>query len=167
MGRGLGRNNLSEDKLKEAKAKRDKKYYEAHLAENKKKRALLVFNAETINCGCGGNYKDIVQNRNSHFLTHRHSLWDEEEEKQVKELICKKVKGINTIEEAQSKLDVVYLNAERYTYLQKECYIPKLLIRLNKMADKVVEPPPPPPPPPPKPKKLKLKIKRKLNIINE
>ena len=162
MGRGLGRNNMNEEELKIAKAKRDKKYYEAHLAENKKKRALLVFNAETINCGCGGTYKNIVQNRNSHFLTHRHSLWDEEEEKQVKQLICKKVKGINTIEEAQSKF-----NKERYTLAQKEGYIPTLLNRLNKMADKVVEPPPPPPPPPPKPKKLKLKIKRKLKIINE
>ncbi len=167
MGRGLGRNNMSAEELKEAKAKRDKTYYEKHLAENKKKRALLVLNAETINCGCGGTYKDIIQNKNSHFITHRHSLWDEEEEKQVKELICKKCEGINTIEEAQSKLDIVYINAERYTFTQKECYIPKLLRRLNKMPDKVVEPPPPPPPPPPKPKKLKLKIKRKLNINAE
>mgnify|MGYP003651464947 CR=1 FL=1 len=175
MGRGLGKNNMSEGELKEAKARRDKKFYEAHQAENKKKRALAIYNAKTITCGCGGTYKDVIQNKNSHERTQRHSLWDEEERTQVRELICKKVNKVNTIEEAQLKLNEVYFNKERYTLAQKEGYIPTLVNRLNKMADKVVEPPPPPPtpppppppPPPPKPKKLKLKIKRKLNIISD
>ena len=175
MGRGLGKNNMSEEELKVKKRERDLNSYHRNKHKTQKERAKLLLTAKTITCGCGGTYKDVIQNKNSHERTQRHSLWDEEERTQVRELICKKVNKVNTIEEAQLKLNEVYFNKERYTLAQKEGYIPTLVNRLNKMADKVVEPPPPPPtpppppppPPPPKPKKLKLKIKRKLNIISD
>ena len=171
MGRGPGRNNKSEEELRVKKRERDLASYYNNKHKTQKERALKLLTAKTITCGCGGTYKDIIQNKNSHERTQRHSLWEEEEKHQVRELICKKVNKVNTIEEAQTKLNEVYFNKERYTLAQKEGYIPTLLKRLNKMADKVVEPPPtpppPPPPPPPKPKKLKLKIKRKHNTLNE
>ena len=156
MGRGPHQNKLSEAELKENKAKRDSTFYHAHKNEVKKKYQLAKRNAPTITCGCGGTYKGIPQLKNSHERTGRHQLWDEEEERQVRQLICKKVKGVNTLEEAQTKLDDVYFNAERYSYVQKELYIPKLVRRLNALEDKA-----------PPPKKVKLVIKRKLNIIKE
>lgn len=156
MGRGAHQNKLSEAELKKNKAERDSNFYHAHKDEVKKKYQLAKRNAKTITCSCGGTYKDIPQLKNSHERTGRHQLWDEEETKQVRQLICKKVKGVNTLEEAQTKLDDVYFNAERYSYVQKELYIPKLVRRLNAIEDKA-----------PPPKKVKLVIKRKLNIIKE
>ena len=161
MGRGPGKNNMSEEELRVAKRERDLASYHRNKHKSQKAKALKLLTAKTINCGCGGTYRDILQNKQSHFLTQRHSLWDEEERLQIRGLIIKKVKDINTLEEAQTKLNEVYYNAERYTLAQKEGYIPKLLTRLNKMEDKIVEPPPPPP----KPKITKIKIKKKLNII--
>jgi len=156
MGRGPGKNNLSEATLKSNKAKRDKDFYNTHRQECKDKYQLAKKNAQTITCGCGATYKDIPQLKNSHFSTQRHSCYDEEERLQVRQLICKKVNNVNTLEEAQTKLDDVYFKAKRYNYAQKEGYLPKLVTRLNKMEDKA-----------PPPKKKKLVIKKKLNIINE
>ena len=151
MGRGFGTKNMTECELKKAKAKRDKKFYEANRDENRKARALKLLNAKTITCGCGGTYKDIIQNKQSHYSTQKHELYDHEEDNQVRQLILKKVKGINTIEEAQTKLNEVYYNAECYITTEKINYVAKLLKRLNKIADK-----------PPK-----IKIRKKLNIIDE
>ena len=153
MGRGFGTNNMTEGELKKAKAQRDKKFYDAHRDENKKARALKLLNAKTITCGCGGTYKDIIQNKNSHYSTQKHELYDHEEDNQIRQLILKKVNGVNTIEEAQTKLNEVYFNAECYTITQKTNYVIKLLKRLNKIADKIA-------------KITKIKIKRKLNIID-
>tara|TARA_R100000541_G_scaffold34127_2_gene42590 strand:+ start:2937 stop:3422 length:486 start_codon:yes stop_codon:yes gene_type:complete len=161
---------MSAEELKITKRERDLASYHKNKHLIQRKRALLLLTCDTINCPCGGTYKDIIQNRNSHFLTQRHSLWDEETEKGVRELIIKKFSNINTIEEAQSKLDIEYINNQRYSLAQKEGFIPRLLIRLNKMPDKVIEPPPPPPPNSPKAKKvvrLKLKLKRPTNINDE
>ena len=159
MGRGPGKNNMSEEELRVAKRERDLASYHRNKHKSQKAKALKLLTAKTINCGCGGTYRDILQNKQSHFLTQRHSLWDEEERLQVRETIIKKVKGINTLEEAQTKLNEIYYNAERYTLAQKEGHIPTLRTRLNKMEDKIVEPPPP------KPKITKIKIRKKLNII--
>ena len=149
MGRGLGKNNMSEEELKVAKRERDLASYHKNKHKTQKARALKLLTAKTINCGCGGNYKDIIQNKQSHCSTQRHSLWDEEERLQVRETIIKKVKGINTLEEAQTKLNEIYYNAGRYTLAQKEGHLPTLLTRLNKIVVKIT----------------KIKIKKKLNII--
>jgi len=156
MGRGPGKNNLSDTELKKKKAERDSKFYHAHRQECKDKYQLAKKNAQTITCGCGATYKDIPQLKNSHFSTQRHSCYDEEERLQVRQLICKKVKGVNTLVEARTKLENIYFDNKRYNYAQKEGYLPKLVTRLNKMEDKA-----------PPPKKVKLVIKRKLNIIKE
>jgi len=161
MGRGPGKNNMSEEQLKANKRERDLKSWHNNKHKQQKKRAELLLNAKIITCGCGKQYKDIIQNKNSHERTQRHSLWDEEETHKVRELICRKVNNINTLEEAQTKLDEVYLNAERYNFAQKEGYIPTLLRRLNKIEDKPIDPLKP------KPKIKRLVIKKKLNIINE
>ena len=160
MGRGKHNNTMSEEQLKEAKARRDKAYYERHRKDKQRAFQLAKMNAPTITCGCGGTYKDVPQLKCSHLRTQRHSLYDEEERLQIRQLICKKVKGVNTLAEAQTKLDEIYFNKERYNYSQKEGYLPTLVKRLNKIEDK-----PPPPPPPPK-KVKKLVIKKKINVIN-
>ena len=167
MGRGPGKNNKTKEQLKEAKARRDAKFYEKNAPAIKKKNELAKLNAVTINCGCGVPYKDTSQVRKSHFSTQRHSLWDEEERVGVRQLICKKVKSVNTLAEAQARLDLVYFNADRFSYAQKEGYIPKLLVRLNKIADKLPDRPPTPPPPPDPPIKKKKLIIKKKTIIDE
>lgn len=156
MGRGPGKNNLSDAELKKKKAERDSNFYHAHRQECKDKYQLAKKNAHTIMCGCGATYKDIPQLKNSHFSTQRHSCYDEEERLQVRQLICKKVNNVNTLVEARTQLENIYFDAKRYNYAQKEGYLPKLVRRLNKMEDKA-----------PPPKKVKLVIKRKLNIIKE
>lgn len=133
MGRGEGKNNMSVAELKEKKAERDAERYARNKKNIQRQNHILKMNAKTITCECGGSYKDIKQNKYAHYGSQQHSLWDEEEEKQVKQLICKKIKNVNTLEEAQAKLTNLYLDAEKYTYTQKECYIPKLLKALNRV----------------------------------
>jgi len=153
MGRGPGKNNMSVAELKAAKAKRDARFYEKNRDEVKEKYYLAKKNAATIMCSCGGRYKDIPQLKNTHFSTQQHSLWDEEEKLCVRELMCKKIQGINTTEEAQAKLDDMYFDAKRFNYAQKEGHLPKLMRSLNKLEDKPI--------------KKKLVIKRKINVIKE
>lgn len=164
MGRGLHLNKMSDAELKEAKKERDAKRYEAQRYDRQKAYQIAKRDAETITCGCGGTYKNIPQLKSSHLRVARHQLWCEEEELQVRQLICRKVKDVNTLEEAQAKLDECYFNADKYSYIQKECYLPKIMNRLSKIADKPIDPLAPPPPPK---KKLKLVIKKKINVNNE
>tara|TARA_R110002050_G_scaffold219258_1_gene355193 strand:+ start:88 stop:597 length:510 start_codon:yes stop_codon:yes gene_type:complete len=169
MGRGLGLNNMSKEELRLAKRERDLASYHKNKHIKQKERALLLLTCENITCPCGGTYKDIIQNKNSHFLTQRHSLWDEEERLGVRDLICKKVKNTTTTEEAQKELDIIYVNNSKYKLAQKEGFLPSLVKHLNKKPDIVVEPPPPPPNSPKAKKvvKLKLKLKRPTNINDE
>tara|TARA_R110002049_G_scaffold40513_2_gene123243 strand:+ start:248 stop:706 length:459 start_codon:yes stop_codon:yes gene_type:complete len=149
MGRGEGKHNMSVAELKEKKAERDADRYARNKKNIQRQNHILKMNAKTITCDCGGLYKDIKQNKYSHFGSQQHSLWEEEDDKQVKQLICKKIKDVNTLEEAQTKLTNLYLDADKYSYIQKECHLPKIIRALNRLPDK-----------PPI-----IKIKKKLKII--
>jgi len=157
MPRGAGLHNMSEEQLKQNKRERDLKSYHKNKDRRRKAQELLKRNAKTITCGCGGTYKDISQWKNSHERTGKHQLWDEEEEKGLRPLICRKINSVNTLEEAQTELDNLYFKNEKFTYINKELFIPKLVRHFNKMPDKEK----------PKPKPKKLIIKRKLKIIPE
>tara|TARA_R110001599_G_scaffold103079_1_gene262400 strand:- start:165 stop:653 length:489 start_codon:yes stop_codon:yes gene_type:complete len=157
MPRGLGQNNMSEAELKEAKAERDKTYYFNNRDEIRRKNALKLLNATILTCPCGGTYKDYKGSKYSHGTTHGHQLWLEETERGLVPLVCKKIKKVNNNEEARQFINNHYMANNKFSAIQKECYLPTFINKLKKLEDK--------PPPPPPVKKVKLKIKKKLNIV--
>ena len=178
MGRGAGKNNMSIAELKEAKRERDAdRYYSQDRKLLKKQNYHKTQNALTINCGCGGHYKDLTKNKSSHCLTPKHSLWEVEQELNVDELVMSKYKNCKTIEDAHNKLITIYIDNDKYKATERECILPKIITALKNMPDATPPPPLPPPPkkiklkikmpdatpPPPPPKKIKLKLKLKTS----
>ena len=152
MGRGAGKNNMSIAELKEAKRERDQeRYYSQDRKLLKKQNYLKTQNALTINCGCGGYYKDLTKNKNSHLQTPKHSLWELEQELNADELVMSKYKNCKTIEDAHNKLINIYIDNDKYKTSEREGILPKIIMALKKMPDAT--------PPPPPPKKIKLKLK--------
>ena len=152
MGRGLGKTNMSTEELKEAKRERDANRYALNKKTITKTNYHLAKNATKITCGCGGHYKDLTKNKNSHELTPKHSLWEEEQRLQIHKLIIKKYDVCNTIEDANNKLLSLYELNDKYRATEREVFLPKLIITLNKMEDKKVI--------------IKVKKKIKLKLIN-
>ena len=152
MGRGLGKTNMSTEELKEAKRERDANRYALNKKAITKTNYHLAKNAISITCGCGGHYKDLTKNKNSHELTPKHSLWEEEQRLQIHKLIIKKYDVCNTIEDANNKLLSLYELNDKYRATEREVFLPKLIITLNKMEDKKVI--------------IKVKKKIKLKLIN-
>ena len=152
MGRGLGKTNMSSEELKEAKRERDANRYALNKKTITKTNYHLAKNAIKITCGCGGHYKDLTKNKNSHELTPKHSLWEEEQRLQIHKLIIKKYDVCNTIEDANNKLLSLYELNDKYRATEREVFLPKLIITLNKMEDKKVI--------------IKVKKKIKLKLIN-
>jgi hypothetical protein len=146
MGRGLGKTNMSIEELKEAKRERDANRYALNKKAITKTNYHLAKNAISITCGCGGHYKDLTKNKNSHELTPKHSLWETEQRLQIHKLIIKKDTVCNTIEDANIKLLSIYEVNDKYKTTERERFLPSLVITLNKMEDKKVK------------KKIKLKL---------
>ena len=146
MGRGLGKTNMSTEELKEAKRERDANRYALNKKAITKTNYHLAKNATKITCGCGGHYKDLTKNKNSHELTPKHSLWETEQSLQIHKLIIKKYTVCNTIEDANIKLLSLYELNDKYKTTERERFLPSLVITLNKMEDKKVK------------KKIKLKL---------
>ena len=138
MGRGLGKTNMSTEELKEAKRERDANRYALNKKAITKTNYHLAKNATKITCGCGGHYKDLTKNKNSHELTPKHSLWETEQSLQIHKLIIKKDTVCNTIEDANIKLLSLYELNDKYRATEREVFLPKLIITLNKMDDKKV-----------------------------
>lgn len=65
---------------------------------------------ESVICGCGGNYKDIKQNRERHFETSRHCVWDEKINKIMPMFV--EVGKTDTLEEADQRIEA-YLKKNR------------------------------------------------------
>ena len=114
MGRGLGKTNMSTEELKEAKRERDANRYALNKKAITKTNYHLAKNAITITCGCGGHYKDLTKNKNSHVNTPKHILWEEEERLQIRKRIIDKYEECNTIEEANNKLLSIYELNDKY-----------------------------------------------------
>ena len=177
MGRGAGKDNKSIAELKENKRERDADRYARDRKSIQKQSYERAKTALTINCGCGGHYKDLTKNKNSHFLTPKHSLWEVEQELNVDELVMSKYKNCKTIEDAHNKLITIYIDNDKYKATECERILPKIIKALKNMPDATPPPPLPPPPkkiklklkmpdatpPPPPPKKLKLKLKLKTS----
>lgn len=173
MGRGLGLHNKSIEELKEAKRERDLEHYANNRKSIQKQNYERSKTALIINCACGGHYKDISKNKSSHLLTPKHSLWQEEQDCGIYELLMSKYTDCITIEDARNKLIMLYEKNCKYKAIDREVSLPKLIRALKQLPNATPPPPPtppptPPPPPtptPPPPKKVKIKIKKlKLKV---
>ena len=160
MGRGLGLHNMSIEELKEAKRERDQERYTRDRKLIQKQNHLKAKNALTINCPCGGHYKDLTKNKNSHTQTPKHTLWEEEQEINIHEVVMSKYAHCKTIEDAHNKLITLYEDNGKYKALDRLAFLAKLMRALQKKPDATPPPPPTPPPTPPPPKKIKIKIKK-------
>ena len=114
MGRNPGKNNMTIEMLKEQKRKRDAARYALKKDKITEANHLAVKNAANITCGCGGHYKDLTKNKNSHVNTPKHILWEEEERLQIRKRIIDKYEECNTIEEANNKLLSIYELNDKY-----------------------------------------------------
>lgn len=61
-------------------------YYNKNKDEINKKRREKIKNCETINCECGGHYKDYNQSMNAHIKSKKHTKFLEEENKKKNNL---------------------------------------------------------------------------------
>ena len=79
---------------------------------------------KSVPCGCGGNYKDIKQNRDRHCETARHRAWDEKINK-VMPMFVEMGKS-DTLEEADEKIETLFQKKRAYTPSQQVAILDKL-----------------------------------------
>ena len=72
---------------------------------------------ESVICGCGGNYKDIKQNRERHFETSRHCVWDEKINKVMPMFI--EVGKTDTLEEADQRIEAYFKKNRKFSAAQQ------------------------------------------------
>ena len=68
---------------------------------------------ESVICGCGGNYKDIKQNRERHFETSRHCVWDEKINKVMPMFV--EVGKTDTLEEADQRIESYFKKNRKFS----------------------------------------------------
>ena len=79
---------------------------------------------KSVPCGCGGNYKDIKQNRDRHCETARHRAWDEKINK-VMPMFVEMGKS-DTLEGADEKIETLFQKKRAYTPSQQVAILDKL-----------------------------------------
>ena len=100
------------EEKKEAQRDYQRKYREKYNVKiqnaNDKVREI-----ESVICGCGGNYKDIKQNRERHFETSRHCVWDEKINKVMPMFV--EVGKTDTLEEADQRIEAYFKKNRKFS----------------------------------------------------
>ena len=133
MGRlRKGQLPMTNEERREAAKRYNKTYYEKNGNQQ-----LGSKGKKSIQCGCGGCYKDIPAYKRKHFDTNKHQLWKDQQK-----IYCLYIEsGIaKDNEEAKDKLNAYYDKKKLYTNSQKDAHSERVISALEKHKTKKEQP---------------------------
>ena len=114
---------MNAEQKREAQRRYAKTYREKHnpIIANANDKLRQV---KSVPCGCGGNYKDIKQNRLRHCETAKHLAWDLKTNKIMPLFI--EIGKSDTLEDADERIETLFEKKRAYTPSQQVLLLDKL-----------------------------------------